>query len=103
VVAKRLDKKMIHFRVKCRKTGVLEIVGNTKGATLRFLSKSNMSKCRYSNCALATKCLTLRAYDTPSGVVVVMITIFCDFCQFRATKLALFSKTNVMIKFLEKN
>jgi hypothetical protein len=30
----------------------------------------------------------------------VMITIFCDFCQFSAKKLALVSKTNVMIKIL---
>jgi hypothetical protein len=30
----------------------------------------------------------------------VMITIFCDFCQFSAKKLAFFSKTNVMIQFL---
>jgi hypothetical protein len=30
----------------------------------------------------------------------VMITIFCDFYQFSAKKLAFFSKTNVMIKFL---
>jgi hypothetical protein len=30
----------------------------------------------------------------------VMITIFCDFRQFSAKKLALFSKTNVMIKIL---
>jgi hypothetical protein len=29
-----------------------------------------------------------------------MITIFCDFCQFLANKLAFFSKTNVMIKIL---
>jgi hypothetical protein len=29
-----------------------------------------------------------------------MITIFCDFWQFSAKKLAFFSKTNVMIKFL---
>jgi hypothetical protein len=29
-----------------------------------------------------------------------MITIFCDFCQFSAKKLAVFSKTNVMIKIL---
>jgi hypothetical protein len=29
-----------------------------------------------------------------------MITIFCDFCQFSAKKLALISKTNVMIKIL---
>jgi hypothetical protein len=28
--------------------------------------------------------------------------IFCDFCQFLAKKLALFSKPNVMIKFLQK-
>jgi hypothetical protein len=32
----------------------------------------------------------------------VMITIFCDFCQFSAKILAFFSKTNVMIKFLQK-
>jgi hypothetical protein len=31
-----------------------------------------------------------------------MITIFCDFCQFSAKKLAFFSKTNVMIKFWQK-
>jgi hypothetical protein len=30
----------------------------------------------------------------------VMITIFCDFLQFSAKKLAVFSKTNVMIKIL---
>jgi hypothetical protein len=30
----------------------------------------------------------------------VMITIFCDFFQFWAKKLAFFSKTNVMIQFL---
>jgi hypothetical protein len=30
----------------------------------------------------------------------VMITIFCDFCQFSAKKLAFFPKTNVMIKYL---
>jgi hypothetical protein len=29
-----------------------------------------------------------------------MITIFCDFCQFSAKKLAFFSKSNVMIKNL---
>jgi hypothetical protein len=29
-----------------------------------------------------------------------MITIFCDFRQFSAKKMAFFSKTNVMIKFL---
>jgi hypothetical protein len=32
----------------------------------------------------------------------VMITIFCGFCQFSAKVLAFFSKTNVMIKFLQK-
>jgi hypothetical protein len=30
----------------------------------------------------------------------VMITIFCDLCQFSAKKLSFFSKTNVMIQFL---
>jgi hypothetical protein len=30
----------------------------------------------------------------------VMITIFSDFCQFSAKKLAFFSKTNVMITIL---
>jgi hypothetical protein len=29
----------------------------------------------------------------------VMITVFCDFCQFLAEKMAFFSKTNVMINF----
>jgi hypothetical protein len=35
-----------------------------------------------------------------SAGVDVMITIFCDFRQFLAKKLAFFSKTNVMIKIL---
>jgi hypothetical protein len=30
----------------------------------------------------------------------VLITIFCNFCQFSAKKSGVFSKTNVMIKFL---
>jgi hypothetical protein len=30
----------------------------------------------------------------------VMITIFCDFCQFSAKKMAFFSKANVIIKTL---
>jgi hypothetical protein len=32
----------------------------------------------------------------------VVITIFCDFYQFSAKKLAFFSKTNVMITIFEK-
>jgi hypothetical protein len=32
----------------------------------------------------------------------VMITIFCDFSQFSAKKLAFFSKTTVMIKIFAK-
>jgi hypothetical protein len=32
----------------------------------------------------------------------VMITIFCDFCQFSAKKLAFFSKNNVMITIFAK-
>jgi hypothetical protein len=32
----------------------------------------------------------------------VMITIFCDFRQFSAKKLAFFSKTNVMVKIFAK-
>jgi hypothetical protein len=31
-----------------------------------------------------------------------MITIFCDFCQFSAKKLAFFSKTNVIITIFAK-
>jgi hypothetical protein len=31
----------------------------------------------------------------------VMITIFCDFSQFSAKKLAFFTKTNVMINFFQ--
>jgi hypothetical protein len=33
---------------------------------------------------------------------IVMITIFCDFCQFSAKKLAFFPRTNGMIKYLQK-
>jgi hypothetical protein len=32
----------------------------------------------------------------------VMVTIFCNFCQFSAKKLAFFSKTNVMITIFAK-
>jgi hypothetical protein len=35
----------------------------------------------------------------------VMITIFCDFCQFSSIffeNIGVFSKTNVLIKFLQK-
>jgi hypothetical protein len=34
------------------------------------------------------------------SVVDVMITIFCESCQFSAKKMAFLSKTNVMFKFL---
>jgi hypothetical protein len=37
-----------------------------------------------------------------SPEVDVMIIIFCDFYQFSAKKLGFFSKTNVMITFLQK-
>jgi hypothetical protein len=40
------------------------------------------------------------AGDAGHPGVDVMITIFGDFCQFSAKKLAFFSKTNVMIKIL---
>jgi hypothetical protein len=40
----------------------------------------------------------LEKYQEPGTDV--MITIFCDFRQFSAKKLAFFSKTNVMIKCL---
>jgi hypothetical protein len=41
----------------------------------------------------------LKGQGVHKSGVNVMITIFCDFCQFSAKKLAFFSKTNVMIKF----
>jgi hypothetical protein len=40
-------------------------------------------------------------FDKISGVD-VRTTIFYNICQFSAKKLAFFSKTNVMIKFLQK-
>jgi hypothetical protein len=39
-------------------------------------------------------------FFTSSTRVDVLITIFCDFRQFSAKKLAFFSKTNVMIQIL---
>jgi hypothetical protein len=39
---------------------------------------------------------------TPSPGVYVIITIFCDFRQFSAKKLAFFSKSNVVIQFLHE-
>jgi hypothetical protein len=40
------------------------------------------------------------AFSANASGADVMITIFCDFRQFSAKKLAFFSKTNVMIKIL---
>jgi hypothetical protein len=44
-------------------------------------------------------CLTSRAMNGNWPGVDVMITVFCNFCQVLAKRLALFSRTNVMIKF----
>jgi hypothetical protein len=44
----------------------------------------------------------IRRFFKKSGVD-VRITIFCDFWQFLAKKMAFFSKTNVMINFFCKN
>jgi hypothetical protein len=41
--------------------------------------------------------------DSNSSGVDVMITIFCDFCQFSAKKIGVFLKTNVMIKVLHNS
>jgi hypothetical protein len=46
------------------------------------------------------KCLVGASPSTVWPGVDVMITIFCDFRQFGAKKMAFFSKTNVMIKIL---
>jgi hypothetical protein len=43
----------------------------------------------------------LSIFLTNSGVD-ILITIFCDFCQFSATKLAFFLNTNVTIKYFSK-
>jgi hypothetical protein len=66
-----------------------------------------MEKSSSKICAIST---TEQKYDRSKQLpygrefaqtgVDVMITIFCDFCQFSAKKLAFFSKTNVMIKIL---
>jgi hypothetical protein len=50
---------------------------------------------------LTTQALYLMVVGLAPGVD-VMITIFCDFRQFSAKKLAFFSKTNVMINFFSK-
>jgi hypothetical protein len=43
-----------------------------------------------------------RLHEICSSGVDVTIAIFCDFCPFSAKKLAFFSKTNVMIIFLQQ-
>jgi hypothetical protein len=48
------------------------------------------------NCSKQT--ITEWAKIAESGVDVMI----CDFCQFSAKKLPFFTKTNVMIKFLQK-
>jgi hypothetical protein len=47
--------------------------------------------------------LVMSRYRKMKDGVDVMITIFCDFCQFSAKKLAFFSKTNVVINFFSKS
>jgi hypothetical protein len=46
--------------------------------------------------------MRLKGRKSAESGVDVMITIFCDFSQFSAKKLAFFSKTNVMINFFSK-
>jgi hypothetical protein len=43
--------------------------------------------------------ITVSIFIPKEAGVDVMITIYCDFCQFSAKKLASFSKANVMMKF----
>jgi hypothetical protein len=43
-----------------------------------------------------------RVYTVDESGTDVMITIFCDFCQFSAKKMAFVSKTNVMITIFAK-
>jgi hypothetical protein len=50
-------------------------------------------------CAMKIVLVSSLAHLSAAGVD-VMMTIFCDFRQFSAKKLAFLSKTNVMIKIL---
>jgi hypothetical protein len=63
--------------------------------------------CLYTNVALTSRndpCEDLGGEHSSTfhPGVDVMITIFCDFCQLSAIKLAFFSKTNFMINFFQK-
>jgi hypothetical protein len=66
-----------------------------------FFARSSSVSVENMQFVLGNANVTNRLTETDlSPGVDVMITIFCDFCQFSAKKLTFFSKTNVMIKFL---
>jgi hypothetical protein len=85
-----------HFGIMCQ-----EKSGNTGCRESVFHTHLNNrdSSCDWLVCVAMQ---TLGPTDSRSGWpgVDVMITIFGDFRQFSAKKMAFFSKTNVMIKFL---
>jgi hypothetical protein len=52
------------------------------------------------NCHKLQKIVIVTSTQATTPGVDVMITIFCDFCQFSSKNLEFFSKTNVIIKSL---
>jgi hypothetical protein len=81
----------VFFAVRIQKEGsVCRQKALFKGLFTQSDRRTDLS---FDNPIFCVACRTTPGVD-------VMITIFCDFRQFSAKKLAFFSKTNVMIKIL---
>jgi hypothetical protein len=73
--------------------------GKTPGSGMTTVREKNVFVAEmFSHCAEKKREQFRNPVSEPE--VDVMLTIFCDFCQFSAKKLAFFSKTNVMIKLM---
>jgi hypothetical protein len=68
--------------------------------TLDTLQHLAMQQTKFGHAAFWWCVASYQLFLNPAPGVDVMITIFCDFWQFSAKKLAFFSKTNAMIKIL---
>jgi hypothetical protein len=78
----------------CTRSDRLPHVAGSVARQLELVCKLHVASCRATG---DTKIIV--GVNRPG--VDVMITIFCDFRQFSAKKLAFFSKTNVMINFFK--
>jgi hypothetical protein len=89
-----------------RSVGIIDVHGartpqSANNVTIgfsRMSARTSRKARRYRNVVVCWPCMTPPGWPG----VYVMITIFCDFRPFSAKNIAFFSKTNVMIIFLQK-